>query len=254
MSNLPDRPKTALLVIDVQNGVVANAHDRDARGREHQRPGRPRRARRSAPVVWVQHTSEELAHRERSWQYVPELHARRREPLVQKRYGDSFEDTSWSRCWRERVSAGRRLPARRPTRASGPRCTARSPGLRRRPGLRRAHHRGPVAVRRARRRRRSSPTPTCTGSTRHRPLGRAAPIRREHRRRLLRGGLDHGPDLGIGRGRRRALGALGRWWAEALGWVVNTQHPRSSDPARRERAPRARVPAGTGGGDAEELP
>ena len=29
MTTLPDRPHTALLVIDVQNGVVADAHDRD---------------------------------------------------------------------------------------------------------------------------------------------------------------------------------------------------------------------------------
>jgi nicotinamidase-related amidase len=29
MTTLPDRPHTALLVIDVQNGVVPGAHDRD---------------------------------------------------------------------------------------------------------------------------------------------------------------------------------------------------------------------------------
>jgi len=30
VSTLPDRPNTALLVIDVQQGVVADAHARDA--------------------------------------------------------------------------------------------------------------------------------------------------------------------------------------------------------------------------------
>ncbi len=29
MTTLPHRPNTALLVIDVQNGVVGNAHERD---------------------------------------------------------------------------------------------------------------------------------------------------------------------------------------------------------------------------------
>ena len=29
MTTLPDRPNTALLVIDVQNGVVAGTHNRD---------------------------------------------------------------------------------------------------------------------------------------------------------------------------------------------------------------------------------
>ena len=30
MTTLSDRPNTALMVIDVQNGVVADAHQRDA--------------------------------------------------------------------------------------------------------------------------------------------------------------------------------------------------------------------------------
>jgi len=29
MTSLPNRPNTALLIVDVQNGVVANAHNRD---------------------------------------------------------------------------------------------------------------------------------------------------------------------------------------------------------------------------------
>jgi len=44
-------------------------------------------------VVWVQHNNAELAPDSQSWQYVPQLVRRDSEPLVQKAYGDSFEDT-----------------------------------------------------------------------------------------------------------------------------------------------------------------
>jgi len=45
------------------------------------------------PVVWVQHTSDELPTGSPQWEYVPELQRGEAEPLVHKRYGDSFEDT-----------------------------------------------------------------------------------------------------------------------------------------------------------------
>ena len=35
MTSLPDRPQTALLVIDVQNDVVDGAHNRDAAFQAH---------------------------------------------------------------------------------------------------------------------------------------------------------------------------------------------------------------------------
>jgi nicotinamidase-related amidase len=46
------------------------------------------------PVIWVQHSSEDLPLESESWQYVPELQRRDSEPLVHKLYGDSFEDTN----------------------------------------------------------------------------------------------------------------------------------------------------------------
>jgi nicotinamidase-related amidase len=92
MTTLEHRPNTALVVIDVQNGVVANAHDRDAVvatiGRLVERARQER-----VPVVWVQHTSEELEHGSDAWKIVPELSPGGAEPLVEKRYGDAFEDT-----------------------------------------------------------------------------------------------------------------------------------------------------------------
>ena len=53
------------------------------------------RARREhVPVVWVQHSDEQLVKGEDNWQIVPELTPDDAEPLIQKEYGDSFEDTN----------------------------------------------------------------------------------------------------------------------------------------------------------------
>jgi isochorismate hydrolase len=92
MSTLADRDRTALLVVDVQSGVVAEAHDRDAVvGRIATLVERARTA--EVPVVWVQHSDEGLAEGSDPWQLVPELDRADTEPLVLKHYGDSFEDT-----------------------------------------------------------------------------------------------------------------------------------------------------------------
>jgi nicotinamidase-related amidase len=92
MTTLPDRPNTALLVIDVQKGVVAGNHDRDNVIANIGTLVDKARAE-DVPVLWVQHASDELQPDSDGWQYVPELTRTDAEPLVHKRYGDSFEDT-----------------------------------------------------------------------------------------------------------------------------------------------------------------
>ena len=93
MTTLRDRPNPALLVIDVQNGVVAGAHDRDAVIANINTLVDKARSE-DVPVIWVQHSSDDLPLDSESWQYVPELQRRDSEPLVHKLYGDSFEDTN----------------------------------------------------------------------------------------------------------------------------------------------------------------
>jgi nicotinamidase-related amidase len=92
VTKFENRPNTALLVVDVQNGVVANAHERDTvvanvaslvdKARDEQ-----------VPVVWVQHSDEQLERGSEEWRIVPELTPDDAEPLVEKHYGDAFEDT-----------------------------------------------------------------------------------------------------------------------------------------------------------------
>src|SRR5580698_1276769 len=93
MTTLKDRPNTALLVVDVQNGVVVGAYEREA---VLANVGTlVERARRDAvPVVWVQHSDEGLERGSDEWRIVPELVPGEAEPLIEKNYGDSFEDTA----------------------------------------------------------------------------------------------------------------------------------------------------------------
>jgi nicotinamidase-related amidase len=92
MSTLADRPNTALLVVDVQNGVVADAHARDAVVANI--AGLVDRARaEGVPVVWVQHVAEDLPSGSEAWKIVPELSPHVDEAQVQKHYGDAFEGT-----------------------------------------------------------------------------------------------------------------------------------------------------------------
>ncbi|HEV8459092.1 MAG TPA: cysteine hydrolase family protein [Gaiellaceae bacterium] len=92
MTNLSDRPNTALVVIDVQNGVMAGAHDRDAVIANISTLVDKARAE-DVPVIWVQHSSRELERGSETWEFVPELDLGESEPVVHKTYGDSFEDT-----------------------------------------------------------------------------------------------------------------------------------------------------------------
>jgi nicotinamidase-related amidase len=92
VTTLQNRPNTALLVIDVQNGVVEGAHQRDAVvARIGDLVQKARQDR--VPVVWVQDSDEPLTKGSDDWNIVPELHPIDTEPHVDKKYGDSFEDT-----------------------------------------------------------------------------------------------------------------------------------------------------------------
>jgi nicotinamidase-related amidase len=101
MTTLTDRPNTALLVVDVQNGVMAGAHNRDSVVANITTLVSKARTE-DVPVVWVQHSSDDLPEGSEAWQYVAELGQDESEPVVHKRYGDSFEDTELEAVLAER--------------------------------------------------------------------------------------------------------------------------------------------------------
>lgn len=105
MTTLSDRPNTALIVIDVQKGVVAEAYQRD--GVVARIGTLVDKARdEGVPVVWVQHSDKELEQGSEAWEYVPELARKESEPLVHKRFGDSFEGTDLEQVLAE-IGVGR---------------------------------------------------------------------------------------------------------------------------------------------------
>jgi len=84
--------RAALLVVDVQVGVVDQAWDRDRIvGNASLAVRRARDA--GVPVVWVQHHDEELKRDTPAWQWVPELEPLTGEVRIHKSYNSAFEST-----------------------------------------------------------------------------------------------------------------------------------------------------------------
>ncbi len=92
MTSLSNRPNTALLVIDMQRGVVGNAYDIDRVVANINRLVDKARSE-NVPVIWVQHSDDEMPSGTEAWEYIPALQRADSEPVVHKSYGDSFEET-----------------------------------------------------------------------------------------------------------------------------------------------------------------
>ena len=93
MATVREGRKGALVVVDVQIGVMESAWDADrVVGNVALAVDRARAA--GVPVVWVQHQDDELVPGTPPWQWMPELVPADGESLVAKEYNSSFEKTS----------------------------------------------------------------------------------------------------------------------------------------------------------------
>ena len=93
MSTLTGRDATALVVIDVQNGVVEGAYKRDeVIANIEQAVAKARTA--SVPVIWVQHSDDELEIDSDAWQIVSTLIPLEGEAMIRKTFRSSFEGTN----------------------------------------------------------------------------------------------------------------------------------------------------------------
>jgi len=92
MSLFSDRSNCALLVIDLQNGVVEGAHQREA-VIAHINGVIDKARAKGVPVIWIQHSDEELVIDSFGWQIVPELVPLAGEAIVRKLFRSSFEAT-----------------------------------------------------------------------------------------------------------------------------------------------------------------
>lgn len=93
MATIREGNKGVLLVVDVQAGVVREAWDvprilaNVARAVERART-------QGIPVIWVQHSDEELVYGSPAWQWAPELVPAEGELLIHKRFNSAFEETA----------------------------------------------------------------------------------------------------------------------------------------------------------------
>ena len=92
MSNLRNGGNAALLVVDLQVGVMAQAWEA---ARTIRNVGRAvsRAREQGVPVIWVQHEGEDLPRDSDAWQLVPELQPEDGEVRIYKRFESSFEET-----------------------------------------------------------------------------------------------------------------------------------------------------------------
>lgn len=93
MPTIRQSNQSALIIVDVQAGVVRTAWDTSriipniARAVKRAREA-------SVPVIWVQHSDGDLVKGSPDWQLVLELVPRADEPIVHKSFESSFEDTT----------------------------------------------------------------------------------------------------------------------------------------------------------------
>jgi nicotinamidase-related amidase len=90
VSTLPGRTRTAVLVVDLQHDVVGPCVRRDEVVAATAVLADRARAE-GTPVVWVQHRSDGIVEGSDGWRLV--LEPAPDEPVVHKRYRDSFEGT-----------------------------------------------------------------------------------------------------------------------------------------------------------------
>jgi nicotinamidase-related amidase len=93
MATVREGNKAVLLVVDVQSGVMSESWDARRVIDNVARAVERARAER-VPVVWVQHSDNELRFGSPQWQWVPELAPAEGEPLIHKHFNSSFEETS----------------------------------------------------------------------------------------------------------------------------------------------------------------
>ncbi len=82
-----------LVVVDVQAGVVDGAWNAERIVKNVAHAVERARAE-GVPVVWVQHSDDELVSGSPEWQWVPELVPGEGEPLIHKHFNSAFEQTA----------------------------------------------------------------------------------------------------------------------------------------------------------------
>jgi nicotinamidase-related amidase len=93
MATVREGNKPVLLVVDVQVGVMSESWDAFRIIKNVARAVERARAQ-GVPVIWVRHSAKDLPQGSPEWRWVPELEPANGEPLIDKRFNSSFEETT----------------------------------------------------------------------------------------------------------------------------------------------------------------
>ena len=93
MATVRSGDKAVLLVVDVQVGVMNESWDAPRVIANVSRTVERARAH-GVPVIWVQHSDQQLTFGSPEWQWVPELVPGEGEPLIHKHFNSAFEQTA----------------------------------------------------------------------------------------------------------------------------------------------------------------
>ena len=93
MATVREGNKGVLLVVDVQAGVMSGSWDASRIINNVSRAIERARAQ-GVPVLWVQHSDNELPYGSPGWRWVSELAPAEGEPLIHKQFNSSFEQTT----------------------------------------------------------------------------------------------------------------------------------------------------------------
>ncbi len=92
MANIREGNKSVLLVVDAQVGVLRSLWDTARIIRNVDATVKKARSQ-GVPVIWVQHTDDELVHDSSDWKLAPELEPVDGEVRIEKKFNSSFEQT-----------------------------------------------------------------------------------------------------------------------------------------------------------------
>lgn len=93
MATVREGIKSVMIVVDVQVGVVKEAWDGSGIVKNIARAVERARAQ-DVPVIWVQHSDEDLPYASPQWQWAPELVPAKGESRIDKHFNSSFEQTT----------------------------------------------------------------------------------------------------------------------------------------------------------------
>ena len=92
MARIREAHRSVLLVVDVQAGVVGSAWESPRVIRNIAQAVDRARAQ-GAPIVWIQHSDDEMPQGSAAWQWVPGLIPAPGETVLQKTFNSAFEET-----------------------------------------------------------------------------------------------------------------------------------------------------------------